>query len=165
MVSSSLAACHNSGFQQYSCLKNNFGDGIFNPSFSIHIVHLFVRLQPSMSSKPTPFSTSTWKGKMTVSYFSSTVTAPLSNFFHPQELEPRRQRSDPAELFVNLGATLEDHGEVMLARQLGVLCLIYPSVQTGNEKDVTMRAGRQKGALPLIRKFNEHSERLLNSAL
>lgn len=63
------------------------------------------------------------------------------------ELEPRRQRSDPVELFVNLGATLEDHGE------------------TGNEKDVTMRAGRQKGALPLIRKFNEHSERLLNSAL
>jgi len=28
-----------------------------------------------------------------------------------------------------------------------------------------MRAGKQKGALPLIRKFNEHSERLLNSAL
>ncbi len=28
-----------------------------------------------------------------------------------------------------------------------------------------MRAGRQKGALPLIRKFNEHSERLLRSAL
>ncbi|KAJ7287846.1 hypothetical protein C8J57DRAFT_1285066 [Mycena rebaudengoi] len=45
------------------------------------------------------------------------------------------------------GATLEDHGE------------------TGNEKDVTMMAGRQRGALPLIRKFNEHSERLLNSAL
>ena len=28
-----------------------------------------------------------------------------------------------------------------------------------------MKAGRQRGALPLIRKFNEHSERLLNSAL
>lgn len=28
-----------------------------------------------------------------------------------------------------------------------------------------MQAGRQKAALPLIRKFNEHSERLLNSAL
>lgn len=37
--------------------------------------------------------------------------------------------------------------------------------QTGNEKDVTMQAGRQKAVLPLIRKFNEHSERLLNSAL
>ncbi|KAJ7772548.1 hypothetical protein DFH07DRAFT_802317 [Mycena maculata] len=63
------------------------------------------------------------------------------------ELEPRRQRTDRVELFVDLGATLEDHGE------------------TGNEKDITMIAGRQRGALPLIRKFNEHSERLLNSAL
>ncbi|KAJ7217862.1 hypothetical protein GGX14DRAFT_438635 [Mycena pura] len=63
------------------------------------------------------------------------------------ELEPRRQRTEPVEVFVNLGATSEDHGE------------------TGNEKDVTMIAGRQRGALPLIRKFNEHSERLLNSAL
>ncbi|KAG6914663.1 hypothetical protein DXG01_016045 [Tephrocybe rancida] len=36
---------------------------------------------------------------------------------------------------------------------------------TGNEKDITMQAGQQKGALPLTRKFNEHSERLLNSAL
>ncbi|KAJ7902095.1 hypothetical protein B0H14DRAFT_2669902 [Mycena olivaceomarginata] len=63
------------------------------------------------------------------------------------ELEPRRQRDERVELFVDLGATHEDHGE------------------TGNEKDVTMIAGRQRGALPLIRKFNEHSERLLNSAL
>ena len=44
--------------------------------------------------------------------------------------------------------------------------VIYSTfLKTGNEKDVTMRAGRQKAALPLIRKFNEHSERLLNSAL
>ncbi|KAL9711590.1 RNA polymerase II transcription factor B subunit 1 [Leucoagaricus gongylophorus] len=63
------------------------------------------------------------------------------------ELEPRRQRSDPVQAFIDLAATLEDHGE------------------TGNEKDITMQAGRQKAALPLIRKFNEHSERLLNSAL
>ncbi|KAF8348312.1 hypothetical protein F5887DRAFT_1255480 [Amanita rubescens] len=63
------------------------------------------------------------------------------------ELEPRRVRPEVADLFVSLGATQEDH------------------METGNEKDVTMRAGRQKGALPLIRKFNEHSERLLRSAL
>ncbi|KAF9482165.1 hypothetical protein BDN70DRAFT_875466 [Pholiota conissans] len=63
------------------------------------------------------------------------------------ELEPRRPRNEHVEVFVDLAATLEDHEE------------------TGNEKDVTMRAGRQKAALPLIRKFNEHSERLLNSAL
>ncbi|KAF9222739.1 hypothetical protein BS17DRAFT_783312 [Gyrodon lividus] len=63
------------------------------------------------------------------------------------ELEPRRLREEVSNLYINLGATLEDH------------------VETGNEKDVTMQAGRQRGALPLIRKFNEHSERLLNSAL
>ncbi|KAI9572264.1 hypothetical protein HD554DRAFT_2320529 [Boletus coccyginus] len=63
------------------------------------------------------------------------------------ELEPRRPRDDVSDLYISLGATLEDHGE------------------TGNERDITMQAGRQRGALPLIRKFNEHSERLLNSAL
>ncbi|KAG2153773.1 uncharacterized protein EDB93DRAFT_1134706 [Suillus bovinus] len=63
------------------------------------------------------------------------------------ELEPRRARNEVSDLYINIGATLEDH------------------VETGNEKDVTMQAGRQRGALPLIRKFNEHSERLLNSAL
>ncbi|KAG5654394.1 hypothetical protein H0H81_003218 [Sphagnurus paluster] len=62
-------------------------------------------------------------------------------------LEPRRQRNEAVDVFVDLGATQEDHDA------------------TGNEKDITMQAGRQKGALPLIRKFNEHSERLLNSAL
>ena len=29
------------------------------------------------------------------------------------ELEPRRQRDDGVDLFVDLGATNEDHGEVM----------------------------------------------------
>ncbi|TEB30367.1 hypothetical protein FA13DRAFT_1733682 [Coprinellus micaceus] len=62
-------------------------------------------------------------------------------------IEPRRERSEKPDLFVDLGATNEDHGELTV------------------ERDITMQAGRQKGALPLIRKFNEHSERLLNSAL
>lgn len=30
------------------------------------------------------------------------------------ELEPRRQRDEGVDLFVNLGATREDHGEVTL---------------------------------------------------
>lgn len=38
-------------------------------------------------------------------------------------------------------------------------------VQTGNERDVTMQAGKQRAVLPLIRKFNEHSSRLLNTVL
>ncbi|KAI6098988.1 hypothetical protein EDD16DRAFT_1766100 [Pisolithus croceorrhizus] len=62
-------------------------------------------------------------------------------------LEPKRPREEVADLYISLGATLEDHAE------------------TGNEKDITMRAGRQRGVLPLIRKFNDHSERLLDSTL
>lgn len=58
--------------------------------------------------------------------------------------------------------------------EVSAICMRYlhvparPSetfVQTGNTNDVTMQAGRQRAILPLIRKFNEHSERLLNSAL
>ncbi|TDL25910.1 hypothetical protein BD410DRAFT_783894, partial [Rickenella mellea] len=63
------------------------------------------------------------------------------------ELEPRRQRGGDVDLIIDLYATQEDH------------------IETGNEKDVTMQAGKQRGALPLIRRFNEHSERLLNSAM
>lgn len=42
---------------------------------------------------------------------------------------------------------------------------VFTSAQTGNEKDVTMQAGKQRAVLPLIRKFNEHSTRLLDTAL
>ncbi|KIY49107.1 hypothetical protein FISHEDRAFT_42041 [Fistulina hepatica ATCC 64428] len=62
-------------------------------------------------------------------------------------LEPRNPRDEVVELFVDLVATSEDHKE------------------TGNAQDYTMQAGRDRKNLPLIRKFNEHSERLLNSAL
>ncbi|KAI0342162.1 hypothetical protein BDW22DRAFT_1331177 [Trametopsis cervina] len=63
------------------------------------------------------------------------------------ELEPRKSREEGVDMFIDLGATNEDHGE------------------TGNEKDPTMQPGKQKAVLPLIRKFNEHSGRLLNSQL
>lgn len=43
--------------------------------------------------------------------------------------------------------------------------LIVCCLQTGNIKDVTMQAGKQRAVLPLIRKFNEHSGRLLHTAL
>ncbi|EMD37872.1 hypothetical protein CERSUDRAFT_105750 [Gelatoporia subvermispora B] len=63
------------------------------------------------------------------------------------DLEPRRLRDESVDIFIDLGATQEDHGE------------------SGNIKDVTMQAGKQRAVLPLIRKFNEHSERLLNTTL
>ncbi|KAM5530768.1 hypothetical protein V8D89_015575 [Ganoderma adspersum] len=63
------------------------------------------------------------------------------------ELEPRKLREERVDTFIDLGATFVDHDE------------------TGNEKDVTMQAGKQRAVLPLIRKFNEHSTRLLDTAL
>ncbi|KAH9022838.1 hypothetical protein EDB85DRAFT_1895073 [Lactarius pseudohatsudake] len=53
------------------------------------------------------------------------------------KLEPRKSRDDEVEMFIALEATREDREE----------------------------AGKRRGALPLIRKFNEHSERLLESAI
>jgi transcription initiation factor TFIIH subunit 1 len=64
------------------------------------------------------------------------------------DLEPKNlpKASDVYRL-LDLAATEEDHGE------------------TGNAKDYTMRAGSQRKSLPLMRRFNEHSERLLTQAL
>lgn len=63
------------------------------------------------------------------------------------DLEPRRQPDIHVPKTVDLYATAEDHPE------------------TGNIQDVTMQAGKQRQALPLIRRFNEHSERVLNAVL
>ena len=70
-------------------------------------------------------------------------------------------------MFIDLEATRGDHDEVrsLVSHDPPHLVLISRYSQTGNEKDVTMQAGKQRGALPLIRKFNEHSERLLKSAV
>ena len=76
-------------------------------------------------------------------------------------LEPRRQRDDPVNIFVNLAATQEDHDTV---RPPYFVPSFADFSQTAGEKDITMQAGKHKGVLPLIRKFNEHSERLLNAA-
>ena len=94
---------------------------------------------------------------------SSHLSFPQPELSAIVELEPRRQRNEQVDAFVNLVATMEDHENVCPR----YLLFRYESqvFQTGNEKDITMQAGRQKAALPLIRKFNEHSERLLNSAL
>ncbi|TKY88129.1 hypothetical protein EX895_002839 [Sporisorium graminicola] len=62
------------------------------------------------------------------------------------QLEPRRI-FNPHDRLLDLQATEEDHGE------------------TGNEKDWTMRAGAERRTLPLMRRFNDHSQSLLDSAL
>lgn len=77
-------------------------------------------------------------------------------------------RADGVDTFINLGASAEDHGEVCCsATQLEPMHVLicHFSMKTGNEKDITMQAGRQRATLPLIRKFNEHSERLLKATM
>jgi hypothetical protein len=60
-----------------------------------------------------------------------------------------------------------------VTRNLGRLCqpladacpLRSPLLpQTGNAKDITMQAGKQRASLPLMRRFNEHSEKLLKAS-
>ncbi|PWN47452.1 BSD-domain-containing protein, partial [Violaceomyces palustris] len=58
-----------------------------------------------------------------------------------------RQHHVARNRLLDLGATEEDHQE------------------TGNEKDWTMRAGAERRTLPLMRRFNVHSQSLLDSAL
>jgi transcription initiation factor TFIIH subunit 1 len=62
------------------------------------------------------------------------------------QLEPKRQYN-AHDALLDLASTEEDHGE------------------TGNEKDWTMRAGAERKTLPLMRRFNDHSSSLLDSAL
>ncbi|WWD17076.1 hypothetical protein CI109_101513 [Kwoniella shandongensis] len=63
-------------------------------------------------------------------------------------LQPRQNLPDRdgVERFLDLAATEEDHGESITVR------------------DVTMQAGRERSALPLIRRFNDHSKKLLRAA-
>lgn len=65
------------------------------------------------------------------------------------DLEPKNPslHTDDVYRLLDLAATEEDHQE------------------TGNIKDYTMRAGANKKSLPLMRRFNEHSERLLEQAM
>jgi len=61
-------------------------------------------------------------------------------------LEPRRH-VNAHDALLDLGSTAEDHQE------------------TGNSRDWTMRAGVERRTLPLMRRFNDHSQSLLDSAL
>nr|WRH23628.1 N-terminal domain [Naematelia aurantialba] len=58
-------------------------------------------------------------------------------------IQPRKQLPDDVERFLDLAATEEDHGESITVR------------------DITMQAGRERSSLPLIRRFNDHSGKLL----
>ncbi|RXK39863.1 hypothetical protein M231_02797 [Tremella mesenterica] len=61
------------------------------------------------------------------------------------DAQPKHAPSDQIERFLDLSATEEDHGEAITVR------------------DVTMQAGRERSSLPLMRRFNDHSQKLLRA--
>jgi transcription initiation factor TFIIH subunit 1 len=79
-------------------------------------------------------------------------------------LQPLRARQDIGEKLIDLAATEEDHGDVLTHPKMFIYSCSM-GLKTGNIQDITMQAGKQKAALPLIRRFNEHSERLLKTSL
>ncbi|EIM19347.1 hypothetical protein E3Q22_04208 [Wallemia mellicola] len=62
-------------------------------------------------------------------------------------VEPKHKQRGVYDKLIDLGSTQEDHKE------------------TGNALDITMQAGKVKAALPLMRRFNEHSMRLLSTTV
>jgi transcription initiation factor TFIIH subunit 1 len=94
--------------------------------------------------------------------FKTTIVQ-LTNSHELAEVTPRHERDGVGQMLIDLDATEQDHPEVEFAHPTGHITNERP--QSGNTQDLPMQAGRQKQAIPLIRRFNEHSERLLNSAL
>ncbi|CEQ41979.1 SPOSA6832_03746, partial [Sporobolomyces salmonicolor] len=66
----------------------------------------------------------------------------------PADIEPQHLPDHDIYRLLDLAATEEDQHEI-----------------SNLPRDYTMKAGGQRASLPLMRRFNEHSERLLNQAL
>ncbi|GAA5826603.1 hypothetical protein JCM5353_008925 [Sporobolomyces roseus] len=64
------------------------------------------------------------------------------------DIEPQHQTDHEIYRLLDLAATEQDQHEI-----------------TNLPRDFTMKAGGQRASLPLMRRFNEHSERLLSQAL
>lgn len=72
---------------------------------------------------------------------------------------------DGVERYLDLAATEEDHGEVRKTELGNSQCRhLNLHLQASSIRDVTMQAGRERSALPLIRRFNDHSKKLLRAA-
>jgi len=78
-------------------------------------VRLYARQLHSILLKTTPSLTNIWKGMTMVGNISPRQYLGLRTVWLDSSslgLEPRRQRNDAVDIFVDLGATLEDHDEV-----------------------------------------------------
>ena len=100
-------------FYHTSYPKPIFGSVTFSQSSSMLTALRYDLQQHSTLSKMIKYLTSIWRRTtmVGVTFFltvdNQIISLPCS------ELEPRRQRDDGVDLFVDLGATNEDHGEVM----------------------------------------------------
>lgn len=133
-----LASSLGAGTEQSSWTSSNFGLGTFSPSSSTGIAPRIE--QPSTRSKTIPSLTST-------SARRTTVRLPALDPADKTDLEPQSEPSTSTNRLLDLAATEADQHEVE------------------NLPDTTMRAGSQRASLPLMRRFNEHSGRLLDASL
>lgn len=92
-----------------SCPKQSFGRDILSQNCTTRNERRFGQLRFSTSFWTTQYWTNIWKKLTTVQLSAHSLSSKLISSL---ELEPRRQRTDRVDLFVDLGATLEDHGEV-----------------------------------------------------
>lgn len=90
------------------------------------------------------------------------------------DVEPKHMPDQEIYRLLDLAATEEDQHEVgalLPFHPLFASLTSKPSLVSGNEqitnlpRDFTMKPGGQRSSLPLMRRFNEHSERLLSQAL
>lgn len=92
-------------------------------------------------------------------------------------LVPKNESSEVVNRFLDLAASEFDHEDVRprpfptfsfffcVVRPTDSTFMSHPALgQTGNARDVTMQAGKERASLPLMRRFNEHSEKLLKAS-
>lgn len=102
---------------------------------------------------------------MTVGPTSSGFVEYLLNITSLAGLEPKQLAEHAIYRLLDLAATEDDQHEVRPPSPRFLATRLISQPQVDKQSDFTMRAGGQRASLPLMRRFNEHSERLLNQSL
>ena len=107
--------------------------------------------------------------------FSIADSLSLLTYLRYKDIEPKNLQHHEIYRLLDLAATEEDQHEVRASTTAPILpdsattiaehVPLRRYLQVTNQGDITMRPGRERAALPLMRRFNEHSERLLNQSL
>lgn len=148
-----------------SSQRPTFGSGTSNQNCSVLTRPRFVQRQHNTSSRMTQYLINISKGLMMVCchLVLRSYAWQLIAYFRRAgaETAERRGCGDVHRLGGNERGSRRSTSSRLLPEPN---LLIFGDGQAWSEKDVTMQAGKQRGALPLIRKFNEHSERLLKAS-